>query len=137
MIRRPPRSTRTDTLLPYTTRFRSDRAVVGRDGQPFGAVHHGAARDARRLLAFDQHVGLVVEIDRGRRRRRLALAGVAWVRRAGGQTVLAADQRAPFARAVPVEPRHIARAIVEAVGVRSAGLVALGDGGDQYLKAPW
>src|SRR3546814_11389344 len=24
MIRRPPRSTRTDTLLPYTTRFRSN-----------------------------------------------------------------------------------------------------------------
>src|SRR3546814_967448 len=27
MIRRPPRSTRTDTLLPYTTLFRSDRAA--------------------------------------------------------------------------------------------------------------
>src|SRR3546814_18056815 len=26
MIRRPPRSTRTDTLFPYTTLFRSDRA---------------------------------------------------------------------------------------------------------------
>src|SRR3546814_4025567 len=29
MIRRPPRSTRTDTLFPYTTLFRS----IGRDGQ--------------------------------------------------------------------------------------------------------
>src|SRR3546814_18130718 len=28
MIRRPPRSTRTDTLFPYTTLFRSDRKVV-------------------------------------------------------------------------------------------------------------
>src|SRR3546814_15255399 len=28
MIRRPPRSTRTDTLLPYTTLFRSDRAFA-------------------------------------------------------------------------------------------------------------
>src|SRR3546814_14613800 len=27
MIRRPPRSTRTDTLLPYTTLFRSDQAA--------------------------------------------------------------------------------------------------------------
>src|SRR3546814_19571735 len=27
MIRRPPRSTRTDTLFPYTTLFRSDGAV--------------------------------------------------------------------------------------------------------------
>src|SRR3546814_3172490 len=28
MIRRPPRSTRTDTLFPYTTLFRSDADVV-------------------------------------------------------------------------------------------------------------
>src|SRR3546814_2895977 len=28
MIRRPPRSTRTDTLFPYTTLFRSDLAVL-------------------------------------------------------------------------------------------------------------
>src|SRR3546814_18294727 len=36
MIRRPPRSTRTDTLFPYTTLFRSIgadyRAVAGGDG---------------------------------------------------------------------------------------------------------
>src|SRR3546814_19841075 len=29
MIRRPPRSTRTDTLFPYTTLFRSERLVAG------------------------------------------------------------------------------------------------------------
>src|SRR3546814_12694319 len=29
MIRRPPRSTRTDTLLPYTTLFRSGSAELG------------------------------------------------------------------------------------------------------------
>src|SRR3546814_8252228 len=29
MLRRPPRSTRTDTLFPYTTLFRSRRVVVG------------------------------------------------------------------------------------------------------------
>src|SRR3546814_20607815 len=29
MIRRPPRSTRTDTLFPYTTLFRSWQTVVG------------------------------------------------------------------------------------------------------------
>src|SRR3546814_12541983 len=28
MIRRPPRSTRTDTLVPYTTLFRSERVLV-------------------------------------------------------------------------------------------------------------
>src|SRR3546814_13473307 len=42
MIRRPPRSTRTDTLFPYTTLFRSDRregrrAAGGRG--PVGAHH--------------------------------------------------------------------------------------------------
>src|SRR3546814_15908248 len=29
MIRRPPRSTRTDTLFPYTTLFRSDEFAIG------------------------------------------------------------------------------------------------------------
>src|SRR3546814_1943193 len=38
MIRRPPRSTRTDTLFPYTTLFRSGR-IVGTD-------------DVRAALAF-------------------------------------------------------------------------------------
>src|SRR3546814_2674076 len=32
MIRRPPRSTRTDTLFPYTTLFRSRRPCRGQDG---------------------------------------------------------------------------------------------------------
>src|SRR3546814_10470069 len=44
MIRRPPRSTRTDTLFPYTTLFRSRRRV--RD-------HRGEIR-LRRDLAVDQ-----------------------------------------------------------------------------------
>src|SRR3546814_16617729 len=34
MIRRPPRSTRTDTLFPYTTLFRSRAAVDIRRRQP-------------------------------------------------------------------------------------------------------
>src|SRR3546814_21020241 len=32
MLRRPPRSTRTDTLFPYTTLFRSARACLPADG---------------------------------------------------------------------------------------------------------
>src|SRR3546814_16447678 len=32
MIRRPPRSTRTDTLFPYTTLFRSEMLGILRDG---------------------------------------------------------------------------------------------------------
>src|SRR3546814_1325335 len=34
MIRRPPRSTRTDTLLPYATRFRSAVVVAGEGAGP-------------------------------------------------------------------------------------------------------
>src|SRR3546814_10511812 len=33
MIRRPPRSTRTDTLFPYTTLFRSRHMTLGEPGQ--------------------------------------------------------------------------------------------------------
>src|SRR3546814_19035285 len=49
MIRRPPRSTRTDTLFPYTTLFRS----IGRDMR---AVH--------RDLRLEQRMGELVE-ERG------------------------------------------------------------------------
>src|SRR3546814_4091997 len=40
MIRRPPRSTRTDTLFPYTTLFRSDQLAVGEAG---AGQHRGHA----------------------------------------------------------------------------------------------
>src|SRR3546814_4528712 len=38
MIRRPPRSTRTDTLFPYTTLFRS-RSRSGTEDEVHGAAH--------------------------------------------------------------------------------------------------
>src|SRR3546814_10039616 len=38
MIRRPPKSTRTDTLFPYTTLFRSDRLLE--QIRPFEPVFH-------------------------------------------------------------------------------------------------
>src|SRR3546814_15046242 len=56
MIRRPPISTRTDTLVPYTTLFRSDRAVL---------VERGDARPAplrlaqERLLVLQARLGLL------------------------------------------------------------------------------
>src|SRR3546814_15234200 len=40
MKRRPPRSTRTDTLFPYTTLFRSCDAHVDHDLAAFGAIGH-------------------------------------------------------------------------------------------------
>src|SRR3546814_5146297 len=55
MIRRPPRSTRTDTLFPYTTLFRSDIAALGHqhDAQILGALVAHILQD-RQLLVGDQ-----------------------------------------------------------------------------------
>src|SRR3546814_11514534 len=49
MIRRPPRSTRTDTLFPYTTLFRSGAAIGHRLHDQRG--FEPAERDAARFLA--------------------------------------------------------------------------------------
>src|SRR3546814_2757521 len=48
MIRRPPRSTRTDTLLPYTTLFRSHRPDPGAQSGVLVAPWPGYARRVRR-----------------------------------------------------------------------------------------
>src|SRR3546814_4254603 len=53
MIRRPPRSTRTDTLFPYTTLFRSLPGRVGRHGD--AAI--GAADKIDALFLEGRHVG--------------------------------------------------------------------------------
>src|SRR3546814_4369343 len=59
MIRRPPRSTRTDTLFPYTTLFRSSRIVA----ETFLAQLHGL-EDAERAIHDDGSRGHVV-VQRG------------------------------------------------------------------------
>src|SRR3546814_6015743 len=72
MIRRPPRSTRTDTLFPYTTLFRSlalqqDGALAGRLEAGQHAQQRGlaAARGAeqREELALEDVEGDVVDGD--------------------------------------------------------------------------
>src|SRR3546814_2097627 len=50
MIRRPPRSTRTDTLFPYTTLFRSCRTA-----HPAPQLRHALARGWRR---YPRHPGV-------------------------------------------------------------------------------
>src|SRR3546814_7308068 len=56
MIRRPPRSTRTDTLFPYTTLFRSRlRAVGAAYWRPFSPAKF-------QLDRFAHEVGLVLTI---------------------------------------------------------------------------
>src|SRR3546814_17619210 len=57
MIRRPPRSTRTDTLLPYTTLFRSlDAGLVGEaEAVPADAVEMVAGVGADHRLGEHRH----------------------------------------------------------------------------------
>src|SRR3546814_6501071 len=74
MIRRPPRSTRTDTLFPYTTLFRSDGVGVGGEWHPFallglhlqpggaGADQQGDQVDV--FVRTGAHVGDVIRGDR-------------------------------------------------------------------------
>src|SRR3546814_17161419 len=55
MIRRPPRSTRTDTLFPYTTLFRSENpAAFRRPDEGAGVGRRAAQPRNRRLLPFDR-----------------------------------------------------------------------------------
>src|SRR3546814_19725507 len=53
MIRRPPRSTRTDTLFPYTTLFRSYISMAQTAENV--AARHGIAREDQERLAVASH----------------------------------------------------------------------------------
>src|SRR3546814_3021176 len=53
MIRRPPRSTRTDTLFPYTTLFRSDLADL-----PILCSRGGGEDDAPPLAILVERIGI-------------------------------------------------------------------------------
>src|SRR3546814_10500505 len=53
MIRRPPRSTRTDTLFPYTTLFRSDSVALHVNGEDIEVVKVPPAHtDGDRFIHF-------------------------------------------------------------------------------------
>src|SRR3546814_1716148 len=56
MIRRPPRSTRTDTLFPYTTLFRSSRATGARRAL---RANVGVATGGARLISLTQSLALM------------------------------------------------------------------------------
>src|SRR3546814_20635375 len=77
MIRRPPRSTRTDTLFPYTTLFRSDRVAAIEAERIFEIVEpltgHLVATVGEPAIRLEQNRGaeelvLVPPIDRARGR---------------------------------------------------------------------
>src|SRR3546814_19637961 len=60
MIRRPPRSTRTDTLFPYTTLFRSQ--AVGAPLAPRGDDDFGIAASAETMAAILEFGAQLAEI---------------------------------------------------------------------------
>src|SRR3546814_20307130 len=69
MIRRPPRSTRTDTLFPYTTLFRSDLWALERAGVFRGRYHvlGGTLSALDGVGPTDLNVdGLVARVNGGR-----------------------------------------------------------------------
>src|SRR3546814_17428191 len=69
MLRLPPRSTRTDTLFPYTTLFRSLPVQAGRDEEIDDQPVAGLPPDALAMLGVGLHAGAdaapeIVEVRR-------------------------------------------------------------------------
>src|SRR3546814_9283575 len=84
MIRRPPRSTRTDTLFPYTTLFRSLRPHVS------GGLAAGAGN---RAILSDRHAWL--------RTRSARISGLHQVARAGRARCAVFERREGAGHVVP------------------------------------
>src|SRR3546814_4419996 len=63
MIRRPPRSTRTDTLFPYTTLFRAaqaeEDALTEAEDSPFAPEQHQAHRGERQRKETAKQVEVI------------------------------------------------------------------------------
>src|SRR3546814_11701241 len=88
MIRLPPRSTRTDTLFPYTTRFRSQLQHDGRrrqqGAQPARRLSAAAGGGGARLFADGRRPRFRAD----RRSRQRAVDGDPWTRRISYYLVL-------------------------------------------------
>src|SRR3546814_7574311 len=119
MIRRPPRSTRTDTLFPYTTLFRSEPGSPWSGGLRLIGVHReppaGRERDGQRLVAAERdelpadavetHHLAEVNVDEPAVQRNLAARDARRDRRMGAQV------------------RELNEDILEAGGADDAGIV--------------
>src|SRR3546814_10492411 len=120
MIRRPPRSTRTDTLFPYTTLFRSREGALA-DGDPALPRRMALSGIARQVVT-----GLVAGEAPG------AGAGVldAEVHAAPAHRRVHVRRVAAEERAAGLVGRRLLARTVEAVGAQPAGdAVAAGNAG--------
>src|SRR3546814_12511881 len=71
MIRRPPRSTRTDTLFPYTTLFRSGQARADH-GRELSPLRRRETARRVQILPLDEELGAGTPADPGGPPRRCA-----------------------------------------------------------------
>src|SRR3546814_18238530 len=66
MFRLPPRSTRTDTLFPYTTLFRAAQLCLERVQIPSGKLRAAGELDRARIDGASVAVKLVMQVQDGR-----------------------------------------------------------------------
>src|SRR3546814_10620245 len=113
MIRRPPRSTRTDTLFPYTTLFRSAAFAPGIDRPVRQRLHAAAEGAGRERLRAGVAVAAAGPADL--RERDGVAVGVGQVGRRGhGQYAVAAGEPAATVEATDVDLlRHVAEHEIE------------------------
>src|SRR3546814_7757567 len=96
MIRRPPRSTRTDTLFPYTALFRSIEEMRDVERAGFVKLH-----DLRRNL------GRMIEADVPDAGRLINLGDLAREQPSGDRPALAAAQLEPDLLALCLQPASL------------------------------
>src|SRR3546814_4041873 len=118
MIRRPPRSTRTDTLFPYTTLFRSDgsdrrdrrRAIMtvftDPGTEPNTAAIHGALGEA--APAWDRLLEVVADVG----------ATVTWRYYRDGGWLARVMRRSQVIAWVSVEKDHVRKSVYFAERLR-------------------
>src|SRR3546814_11278958 len=125
MIRRPPRSTRTDTLFPYTTLFRSDRAAHIEKGKGETAPFLG------KIIGDDRHRG-----GRGSRLARADSDTRERKRDGGGRHAAEKRKAAPDRdqRRPQAGPAHAIAQDRQSVVEGKSGAVRVDIGGGRFIK---
>src|SRR3546814_5066841 len=135
MLRPPPRSTRTDTLFPYTTLFRSEQileaAVIGLEDRVLGRqIHRPLAREAIVEAGACEVADRIVEIVHAHRdARRGELEHLLVAPRA----VLAFEHHAQLAGAGDAEVGR-ARLVAEGMAADDDGVGPAGDRSEEHTS---